>query len=110
MDSHELALQSLIGFAVVWLLEKIKASRFKFVTAKSGRLNRVISVTSAVLISGGFTWSLKSMGDHGFDVVIHIPALADLAHWAVAAGWQLLNHEVQYRALFDRPSGTAAAE
>lgn len=104
MDGHELALQSLVGFALVWLLQKLKASSFKYVTDKSTRINRIVSVVSALLISGGFTWSLKSLGgENGFDVVIHIPALAEVTHWAVAAGWQMLNHEVQYQALFNRP-------
>jgi hypothetical protein len=103
MDGHELALQSLVGYLFVWALEKAKASpKLSFITSQTARLNRLLSVLASLLIAGGFTWRLTEMSGNGFDLVIHIPALAQLAHFAVSTGWQLLNHEIQYQSLFNR--------
>ena len=102
MEGHELSIQAIIGFVIVWLIQKAKDSEwsiFKGISQTTTWLTRLVSVVSALLVSGGVTWTVTNLGENGYDIIIHSPHLAELGHFAVGAVWQLINQEVQYQSI-----------
>jgi len=106
MEGHELSIQSIIGFIMVWFIQKAKDSDrgiFKWISDGTATICRATSAILAMLVSGGVTWTVTSLGENGYDILIHAPHWSELAHFAVGAAFQFINQEVQYQSLI-KPS------
>jgi hypothetical protein len=101
MDGHEAEIQGLIGFFMVWLIQKAKGSNFsvfKFISDGTAGVCRAASALLALGVSAGITWTAMDT-ETGYDILIHSPHLQEVAHFAVGAAYQYLAQEVQYQAL-----------
>ena len=67
---------------VCWLLEKIKNSpAITVISQNSAALNRWVALGAAFLTSAGLNWGVEGSMGAGWDMHLHIPALAALVHF-----------------------------
>lgn len=107
MDTaHQITLQSMISFGIVWLIQKMKGSSlgiFRRVSEANPAMLRAMSAIAALLVGAGFTYEWHSVAaDDSFQLIIGIPGVEQVADTILSVGWSMLNQEVQYQSLFKK--------
>ena len=93
---HGLESHVLLGAAIVYALERLKASpRFRWLTIDSARANRIASA----VLAAGVAWGFTLTGDASIGWTLHIPPPEVLGAGVIEWGKQFLAQQLIYDVL-----------
>ena len=91
MLSHTAAVQALIGFIVMWIINRLKQwEAFKWLNPQSQKIELAVIIATGILIGGGFNYEHHKLEDGRTQLLLTIPTIGMLLH----SGYQVLNQRL----------------